>query len=159
MVFFKPLTYNFTVTEGFALSLRNREVWSSNPSWGNSFFSHFLSQINIELNISVAISLIANLLQLKHWKALVALYKNKLVYNLRTFTFLTFWDQTNSAPPVLWLSYAPDKEKEQRAITLKILKMELWLLYTALPLIALAIVWSCIEFQQLIFKLCTGQKK
>jgi hypothetical protein len=56
------------------------------------FFANCLSQINIELNISVAISLIANLLQLKHWKALVALYKNKLVYNLTTFTFLTILD-------------------------------------------------------------------
>jgi hypothetical protein len=38
----------------------------------------------------VAIRFIANLL--KHLKTLVALYKNKLVYNLTTFTFLTFWD-------------------------------------------------------------------
>jgi hypothetical protein len=40
--------------------------------------------------MSVAISLIANLLQLKHLKALMALYKNKSVYDLTTFTFLTF---------------------------------------------------------------------
>jgi hypothetical protein len=37
-----------------------------------------LSQINIELNISVAITLIANLLQVKHWKALVAVYKKQI---------------------------------------------------------------------------------
>jgi hypothetical protein len=71
MVFFKLLTYNFTVAEWFARSLMNREVSGSNPSKGNSFKKK-VSQINIELTISVAISLIANLLQLKHWKALVA---------------------------------------------------------------------------------------
>jgi hypothetical protein len=56
------------------------------PVEATHLFLIFLSQINIELNISVATSLIANLLQLKHWKALVALYENKLVYNLTTFT-------------------------------------------------------------------------
>jgi hypothetical protein len=34
-------------------------------------------------------------------------------------------------------SYAPDKKKDQRAITLQTMKTKLWLLYTALPLIAL----------------------
>jgi hypothetical protein len=77
MVFFRPLIHNFTMAEVFARSLMNREVWSSNPSRGSSFFFKLLSQINIELTISVAISLITTLLQLKHWKALVALYKNK----------------------------------------------------------------------------------
>jgi hypothetical protein len=60
------------------------------PVKATHFFLNCLSQINIELNISVAISLIANLLQLKHKNALVALYKSKLVKNLKTFTFLTF---------------------------------------------------------------------
>jgi hypothetical protein len=56
------------------------------------FFPICSSQINFGLNISVAISIIANLLQLKRWKALVALYKNKLFYNFTNFTFLTFCD-------------------------------------------------------------------
>jgi hypothetical protein len=67
------------------------------PVKATHFFSNFLSQINIGLNISVESSLIANLLKLKRWKALVALYKNKLVYNLTTCTLT----QTNSAPSVL----------------------------------------------------------
>jgi hypothetical protein len=37
---------------------------------------------------------------------------------------------------LLFSGYVLDKEKGQRAIILQILKMELWLLYTALPLIA-----------------------
>jgi hypothetical protein len=94
MVFFRPLSYNFTVAEGFARSLRKREVWCSNPRQLIFFFKLFKSNKHwIEYQCStVAISLIANLLQLKRWKALVALYKNKLLYNLTTFTFLTFWD-------------------------------------------------------------------
>jgi hypothetical protein len=62
----------------------------------------------------------------------------------------------NSKHP--FLSYGPDKEKEQRALTLQILKMQLWLLYTAISLIALDYVWSCIEFQLVVFKWCTRQR-
>jgi hypothetical protein len=42
--------------------------------------------MNMKLNISVAINNIAITLEI----ALLALHKNKLVYNLTTFTFLTF---------------------------------------------------------------------
>jgi hypothetical protein len=35
------------------------------------------------------------------------------------------------------LQYVVDKEKEQRVMTLQILNLEFWLLYTALPLIAI----------------------
>jgi hypothetical protein len=50
---------------------------------------------------------------------------------------------------------------EQRAITLQIQKMKLWWSYDeALHFLALhlTIVWRCIEFQLLLFKLCSGQK-
>jgi hypothetical protein len=90
MAFFGPLTYNFTVAARLWIDRSRVQISVEATHFFSKFY--FLSEINIELTISVAISLIANLLQLKHWKTLVALYKNKLVYNLTTFTFLTFWD-------------------------------------------------------------------
>jgi hypothetical protein len=103
MVFFKPLTYKVTVTEGFARRLGGERSGVQIQIEVTHFFSNCFSQINIGSDISVVISLIANLLQLKLWKALVALYKNKLFYNFTTSPFWHSETQTNSAPSVLWL--------------------------------------------------------
>jgi hypothetical protein len=78
------------------------------------------------------------------WLTIDEVLLNYSVINPERVTLLEHCTSSHCASPLYEvafnskhkiLSYAPDKEKKQRAITLQILKMELWLLYTALPLI------------------------
>jgi hypothetical protein len=65
MFFFMPLTYDFTGAKGLRARLGSEMSGVQIPIKATHFFSNCLSQINIELNISVAISLLTNLLQFK----------------------------------------------------------------------------------------------
>jgi hypothetical protein len=87
--------------KGFRACLGSERSGVQIPVKITLFFSNCLSQINIGSNISVAISLIANLLQLKRWKALVAIYIINIIIS-QPAPFLHSETQTNSAPSVLW---------------------------------------------------------
>jgi hypothetical protein len=58
-----------------------------------------------------------------------------------------------------FLSYEPDKEWCQRAITLLFVKWCYCFSALHFLLLCLTIVWSCFELQPVVFKLWSGQKK
>jgi hypothetical protein len=108
-------SYNFPVNQGLHACLGSARFKSQ---WRQRMFCccfllllfyvclslNCVSQINIALNISVAMSLMANLLQLYHWK-------QHCWHYTKTNWFIIsqpspFWHsetKTNSAPSVLWL--------------------------------------------------------
>jgi hypothetical protein len=77
--------YEFFVIQGLRVLLGSERYEVKIQLKATHVVFNCLSQINIELNISVEINLITTVITLE--TALLALHKYRLVYNLITFTF------------------------------------------------------------------------
>jgi hypothetical protein len=99
MVFFRSFTYKFTVAEWFSRSPRKREVWSSNPSNGNSFFFKLFKSNKHWIEYQCCNKSYS---QFTTIKALESIGGTTRIIS-QPAPFLHSETQTNSAPSVLWL--------------------------------------------------------